>query len=225
MEKAVKAVQNMSADLGGTEILMPLTHIYNQSCIPNQPRQVKAKTQWVFARIYCALKLGIRATSHFRGVMQVQLDPVVSCVCSMDTFCCIRLHSWDGSYFYHCSVFVWKVWLILNTLFHFITSHTFYCSLQLFVFTDGEVGNTKEVIDLVKKNSGSHRWSCKYLEWPRKTHGVLIVFVLCCVPGVSPLGLEREPALLSSMDWLKKEEATPSSSRGLTGCSPKWDHC
>uniref|UniRef100_A0A672HYG6 von Willebrand factor A domain containing 5A n=1 Tax=Salarias fasciatus TaxID=181472 RepID=A0A672HYG6_SALFA len=28
---------------------------------------------------------------------------------------------------------------------------------QLFVFTDGEVGNTKEVIDLVKKNSGSHR--------------------------------------------------------------------
>nr|XP_033932973.1 von Willebrand factor A domain-containing protein 5A-like isoform X2 [Pseudochaenichthys georgianus] len=28
---------------------------------------------------------------------------------------------------------------------------------QLFVFTDGEVGNTKEVINLVKKNSGSHR--------------------------------------------------------------------
>ncbi|XP_029964263.1 von Willebrand factor A domain-containing protein 5A-like isoform X6 [Salarias fasciatus] len=28
---------------------------------------------------------------------------------------------------------------------------------QLFVFTDGEVGNTREVIDLVKKNSGSHR--------------------------------------------------------------------
>uniref|UniRef100_A0A3Q2UX85 VIT domain-containing protein n=1 Tax=Haplochromis burtoni TaxID=8153 RepID=A0A3Q2UX85_HAPBU len=28
---------------------------------------------------------------------------------------------------------------------------------QLFVFTDGQVGNTKEVIDLVKKNSDSHR--------------------------------------------------------------------
>ncbi|XP_036977036.1 von Willebrand factor A domain-containing protein 5A-like isoform X4 [Acanthopagrus latus] len=28
---------------------------------------------------------------------------------------------------------------------------------QVFVFTDGEVGNTKEVINLVKKNSGSHR--------------------------------------------------------------------
>lgn len=81
MEEAVKAVQNMSADLGGTEILMPLTHIYNQSCIPNQPRQVKAKTQWVFARIYCALKLDIRATSHFREVMQVQLDPLWCPVC------------------------------------------------------------------------------------------------------------------------------------------------
>lgn len=30
-------------------------------------------------------------------------------------------------------------------------------STQLFVFTDGEVSNTKEVISLVKKNSGSHR--------------------------------------------------------------------
>lgn len=28
---------------------------------------------------------------------------------------------------------------------------------QLFVFTDGEVGNTKAVLNLVKKNSGSHR--------------------------------------------------------------------
>uniref|UniRef100_A0A3B3TND3 von Willebrand factor A domain-containing protein 5A-like n=1 Tax=Poecilia latipinna TaxID=48699 RepID=A0A3B3TND3_9TELE len=28
---------------------------------------------------------------------------------------------------------------------------------QVFVFTDGEVGNTKEVTDLVKKNAGSHR--------------------------------------------------------------------
>lgn len=61
---------------------------------------------------------------------------------------------------------------------------------------------------------------------PQKdTQSVLIVFVLCCVQGVSPLGLEREPARLSSMDWLKKEEATPSSSRGLTGCSQKWDPC
>lgn len=44
MEEAVNVVQKMSADLGGTEILRPLTHIYNQSCIPNQPRQVTAKT-------------------------------------------------------------------------------------------------------------------------------------------------------------------------------------
>ncbi|XP_041850356.1 von Willebrand factor A domain-containing protein 5A-like isoform X2 [Melanotaenia boesemani] len=66
MEEALKKVEKMQADLGGTEILEPLKHIYKQPCIPKQPR-------------------------------------------------------------------------------------------QLFVFTDGEVGNTKEVIDLVKKNAGSHR--------------------------------------------------------------------
>ncbi|XP_062274902.1 von Willebrand factor A domain-containing protein 5A-like isoform X1 [Scomber scombrus] len=66
MEEALKKVENMGADLGGTEILQPLKHIYSQPCIPSQPR-------------------------------------------------------------------------------------------QLFVFTDGEVGNTKEVINLVRENSGSHR--------------------------------------------------------------------
>ncbi|XP_033953721.1 von Willebrand factor A domain-containing protein 5A-like [Pseudochaenichthys georgianus] len=66
MEEALKKVEGMEDDLGGTEILEALKHIYSQACIPNQPR-------------------------------------------------------------------------------------------QLFVFTDGEVGNTKEVINLVKKNSGSHR--------------------------------------------------------------------
>ncbi|XP_039986264.1 von Willebrand factor A domain-containing protein 5A-like isoform X2 [Xiphias gladius] len=66
LEEALKKVEKMTADLGGTEILEPLKHIYSQPCIPNQPR-------------------------------------------------------------------------------------------QLFVFTDGEVGNTKEVINLVRKNSGSHR--------------------------------------------------------------------
>uniref|UniRef100_A0A8C9Y9S6 von Willebrand factor A domain containing 5A n=1 Tax=Sander lucioperca TaxID=283035 RepID=A0A8C9Y9S6_SANLU len=66
MEEALKKVEEMQANLGGTEILMPLKHIYSQPCIPSQPR-------------------------------------------------------------------------------------------QLFVFTDGEVCNTKEVINLVMKNSGSHR--------------------------------------------------------------------
>ncbi|XP_044209469.1 von Willebrand factor A domain-containing protein 5A-like isoform X2 [Thunnus albacares] len=66
MEEALKKVEKMDADLGGTEILEPLKHIYSQPCIPSQPR-------------------------------------------------------------------------------------------QLFVFTDGEVGNTKEVINLVRDNSGSHR--------------------------------------------------------------------
>ncbi|XP_054466847.1 von Willebrand factor A domain-containing protein 5A-like [Anoplopoma fimbria] len=66
MEEALEKVDKMEADLGGTEILEPLKHIYSQPCIPNQPRQI-------------------------------------------------------------------------------------------FVFTDGEVGNTKEIIHLVKHNSGSHR--------------------------------------------------------------------
>ncbi|XP_071389671.1 von Willebrand factor A domain-containing protein 5A-like [Centroberyx affinis] len=66
MDEALKIVEKMQANMGGTEILQPLKHIYSQPCIPSQPR-------------------------------------------------------------------------------------------QLFVFTDGEVGNTKEVVDLVKKNAGSHR--------------------------------------------------------------------
>ncbi len=40
MEEALKKVEKMEADLGGTEILMPLKHIYSQPCIPSQPRQV-----------------------------------------------------------------------------------------------------------------------------------------------------------------------------------------
>ncbi|XP_036005702.1 von Willebrand factor A domain-containing protein 5A isoform X8 [Fundulus heteroclitus] len=66
MEEALKKVENMEANLGGTEILLPLKHIYAQPCIPKRPR-------------------------------------------------------------------------------------------QLFIFTDGEVGNTKEVTDLVKMNAATHR--------------------------------------------------------------------
>ncbi|XP_031646992.1 von Willebrand factor A domain-containing protein 5A isoform X1 [Oncorhynchus kisutch] len=66
MDEALQKVKGMRADLGGTEILQPLKHIYSQPCLPDQPR-------------------------------------------------------------------------------------------QLFLFTDGEVGNTKEVLDLVKTNAGSHR--------------------------------------------------------------------
>ncbi|XP_023207361.1 von Willebrand factor A domain-containing protein 5A-like [Xiphophorus maculatus] len=66
MKKALEKVEKMESNLGGTEILRPLKHIYSQACIPKHPR-------------------------------------------------------------------------------------------QLFVFTDGEVRNTKEVTDLVKKNADSHR--------------------------------------------------------------------
>ncbi|KAA0724670.1 von Willebrand factor A domain-containing protein 5A [Triplophysa tibetana] len=66
MDQALKKVNEMSANMGGTEILQPLRHIYSQPCYPEHPR-------------------------------------------------------------------------------------------QLFVFTDGEVGNTKEVLDLVRNHSQSHR--------------------------------------------------------------------
>ncbi|KAK9952012.1 hypothetical protein ABG768_017878 [Culter alburnus] len=66
MDQALKRVKKMKADMGGTEILEPLKHIYSQPCYPDHPR-------------------------------------------------------------------------------------------QLFIFTDGEVGNTKEVLDLVKHHAHSHR--------------------------------------------------------------------
>uniref|UniRef100_A0A672LUM2 von Willebrand factor A domain-containing protein 5A-like n=1 Tax=Sinocyclocheilus grahami TaxID=75366 RepID=A0A672LUM2_SINGR len=40
MEEALKRVKSMSADLGGTEILQPLKHIYSQPCYPDHPRQL-----------------------------------------------------------------------------------------------------------------------------------------------------------------------------------------
>ncbi|XP_039517881.1 von Willebrand factor A domain-containing protein 5A-like isoform X6 [Pimephales promelas] len=40
MEEALKRVKNMKADMGGTEILQPLKHIYSQSCYPDHPRQL-----------------------------------------------------------------------------------------------------------------------------------------------------------------------------------------
>ncbi|XP_056139197.1 von Willebrand factor A domain-containing protein 5A-like isoform X2 [Lampris incognitus] len=66
IDDALKEVEKMDADMGGTEILQPLKHIFSQPGLPSQPR-------------------------------------------------------------------------------------------QLFIFTDGEVQNTKNVLDLVKRNSGSHR--------------------------------------------------------------------
>ncbi|TRY77620.1 hypothetical protein DNTS_005775 [Danionella cerebrum] len=40
MEEALKRVQEMKADMGGTEILIPLKHIYSQRCLPEHPRQL-----------------------------------------------------------------------------------------------------------------------------------------------------------------------------------------
>uniref|UniRef100_A0A3Q1EAV1 von Willebrand factor A domain containing 5A n=1 Tax=Acanthochromis polyacanthus TaxID=80966 RepID=A0A3Q1EAV1_9TELE len=48
MKQALKKIERMEADLGGTEILKPLKHIYSQRCIPNQPRQVYTHKQMLF---------------------------------------------------------------------------------------------------------------------------------------------------------------------------------
>lgn len=40
MQEALQRVKLMRADLGGTEILQPLQHIYSQACIPEHPRQL-----------------------------------------------------------------------------------------------------------------------------------------------------------------------------------------
>ncbi|XP_073688710.1 von Willebrand factor A domain-containing protein 5A-like [Garra rufa] len=40
MDQALKRVKEMQADMGGTEILQPLKHIYSQPCHPDQPRQL-----------------------------------------------------------------------------------------------------------------------------------------------------------------------------------------
>ncbi|XP_051771656.1 von Willebrand factor A domain-containing protein 5A isoform X2 [Ctenopharyngodon idella] len=40
MEEALNRVKNMKADMGGTEILQPLKHIYSQPCYPDHPRQL-----------------------------------------------------------------------------------------------------------------------------------------------------------------------------------------
>ncbi|XP_037533683.1 von Willebrand factor A domain-containing protein 5A-like [Nematolebias whitei] len=40
LNQAVKKVEEMGANLGGTEILEPLQHIYRQPCVPKRPRQL-----------------------------------------------------------------------------------------------------------------------------------------------------------------------------------------
>lgn len=40
MDEALQKVKKIEANLGGTEILKPLEHIFSQTCVPGQPRQV-----------------------------------------------------------------------------------------------------------------------------------------------------------------------------------------
>ncbi len=41
MDQALKRVKEMQADMGGTEILHPLNHIYSQPGYPDHLRQVQ----------------------------------------------------------------------------------------------------------------------------------------------------------------------------------------
>ncbi|KAI5100328.1 von Willebrand factor A domain-containing protein 5A-like isoform X1, partial [Silurus meridionalis] len=64
MEQAVKKIKNMQADMGGTDILEVLEHIYKQAYIPKHPRQLFIFTdgevgntehvlQWIYNAILC----------------------------------------------------------------------------------------------------------------------------------------------------------------------------
>ncbi len=107
MEEALKRVKSMRADMGGTEILQPLKHIYSQPCYPDHPRQVQHTL-----------------TESFRKTKQRSCPS-----------------------------------LLLS---------------QLFIFTDGEVRNTKEILDLVKSHVYSHRCvlSSQYLLTSLQTRAV-----------------------------------------------------
>ncbi|ROI37048.1 von Willebrand factor A domain-containing protein 5A [Anabarilius grahami] len=124
MDQALKRVKKMRADLGGTEILEPLKHIYSQPCRPNHPR-------------------------------------------------------------------------------------------QLFIFTDGAVGNTKEVLDLVKHHVHSHRCFSFGIGGGASTalitgmaregsgHAQFITVTDCMQPKVmQSLKFALQPAVVNiSVDW------------------------
>ncbi|XP_039478332.1 von Willebrand factor A domain-containing protein 5A-like [Oreochromis aureus] len=59
MAEALKKVEKMKADLGGTKILEPLKHIYSQPCIPNQPRQLLCFSFGIGEGASCALINGM----------------------------------------------------------------------------------------------------------------------------------------------------------------------
>ena len=45
MEEALRRIKLMRANLGGTEILIPLQHIYKQPSVPGHPLQVRIGTE------------------------------------------------------------------------------------------------------------------------------------------------------------------------------------
>ncbi|XP_072528454.1 von Willebrand factor A domain-containing protein 5A-like isoform X2 [Salminus brasiliensis] len=66
MDQAVKKVKEMQSDMGGTEILEPLKHIYSQQCIPNHPRQVFIFTDGEVGNTKDVLQLVKNNADHHR---------------------------------------------------------------------------------------------------------------------------------------------------------------
>uniref|UniRef100_A0A3P9JIL3 VIT domain-containing protein n=1 Tax=Oryzias latipes TaxID=8090 RepID=A0A3P9JIL3_ORYLA len=89
MEEALKKVKVMQADLGGTEILQPLQHIYSQPCISNQPRQEYNYSYstlyynfcWLFVyRPASSLNAGMTSKRALRRAGQPRRDPLLQLV-------------------------------------------------------------------------------------------------------------------------------------------------
>ncbi|XP_013765860.1 von Willebrand factor A domain-containing protein 5A-like [Pundamilia nyererei] len=130
MQEALKNVDHMEADLGGSGMLEPLKYIYNQPCIPSHPRQsieVELKVRDHVATVVSTLNYENKEDKPSEAVFVFPL-PGDAAVC-------------------HFSAKIRQTQIVAEVK----------EKQKLFVFTDGEVGNTKEVIDLVKKNSDSHR--------------------------------------------------------------------
>ncbi|XP_013129314.3 von Willebrand factor A domain-containing protein 5A, partial [Oreochromis niloticus] len=86
MAEALKKVEKMKADLGGTKILELLKHIYCQPCIPNQPRRVFLFWDWGRGQLCSHQRDGQgrrRSRSvHHRDQQDATKSDAVAAICS-----------------------------------------------------------------------------------------------------------------------------------------------
>lgn len=71
MDVALKKVEKIEANLGGTEILKPLKHIFSQTCIPGQPRQVMEITQCKHTCLFCLLPKNANDINHINELDEI----------------------------------------------------------------------------------------------------------------------------------------------------------